>query len=59
MITADADLEADLGIDSLKRAEMLTRVATLFNLGEAARDGRFLQQYTIEGIAGLISELNQ
>ena len=54
-ITADADLEADLGIDSLKRAEMLAIVRTHFELPEVTDDGMFLTQSTLGDLAGLIA----
>ncbi|MFE7598219.1 acyltransferase domain-containing protein [Streptomyces sp. NPDC057494] len=56
VIIGDADLEADLGIDSLKRAEMLGKVSAHFGLGESAVDGRFVAQPTLADLAGLITE---
>ncbi|MET9540695.1 acyltransferase domain-containing protein [Streptomyces sp. NPDC006553] len=55
VITGDADLEADLGIDSLKRAEMLGKVSAYFGLGESAVDGRFVAQPTLADLADLIT----
>ncbi|MFE4306030.1 acyltransferase domain-containing protein [Streptomyces sp. NPDC056664] len=55
VITGDADLEADLGIDSLKRAEMLGKVSARFGLGESAVDGRFVAQPTLADLADLIT----
>lgn len=55
MITGDADLEADLGIDSLKRAEMLVKVSEHFALGDSAQDGRFMVQSTLADLADLMS----
>ncbi|MFD0370487.1 acyltransferase domain-containing protein [Streptomyces sp. NPDC127114] len=57
VITGDADLEADLGIDSLKRAEMLGKVSAHFGLGESAVDGRFVAQPTLADLAALIAEV--
>ncbi|MFF5923829.1 acyltransferase domain-containing protein [Streptomyces flavochromogenes] len=57
VITGDADLEADLGIDSLKRAEMLGKVSARFGLGESAVDGRFVAQPTLADLADLITEV--
>ncbi|MEV6937389.1 acyltransferase domain-containing protein, partial [Streptomyces sp. NPDC051132] len=54
-ITGDADLEADLGIDSLKRAEMLGRVAARFGLRDSAAEGRFIVQPTLAELAGLVA----
>ncbi|MFD3542273.1 acyltransferase domain-containing protein [Streptomyces sp. NPDC058662] len=55
-ITGDADLEADLGIDSLKRAEMLGKVAAHFGLRDSAADGRFIVQPTLAELAELVAE---
>ncbi|WP_395366429.1 acyltransferase domain-containing protein [Streptomyces sp. YH02] len=57
VITGDADLEADLGIDSLKRAEMLGKMSAHFGLGESAVDGRFVAQPTLADLADLITEV--
>ncbi|MFJ7068001.1 acyltransferase domain-containing protein [Streptomyces sp. NPDC101115] len=57
VITGDADLEADLGIDSLKRAEMLGKVSAHFGLGESAVDGRFVAQPTLADLAALIAQV--
>jgi acyl carrier protein len=52
-ITADADLEADLGIDSLKRAEMLAKVTVHFQLKDAD-DGRYASHQTLAELAELV-----
>ncbi len=54
MVTADADLEADLGIDSLKRVEMLAKVSAQFGLGESIESGRFIAQSTLAEVAELV-----
>ena len=54
-VSADADLEADLGIDSLKRAEMLGKVRAHFGLVDAGDDGRFLAQSTLAELAELVA----
>lgn len=54
-MTGDADLEADLGIDSLKRAEMLGKVRAHFGLSDALDDGRFLAQPTLAELAELVA----
>ncbi|MFJ5880641.1 acyl carrier protein, partial [Kitasatospora cineracea] len=54
MVTADADLEADLGIDSLKRVEMLAKVAAEFGLGESVEAGRFIAQPTLADLTELV-----
>lgn len=52
-ITPEADLEADLGIDSLKRAEMLAKVTAHFQLKDAD-DGRYASHQTLAELAGLV-----
>jgi acyl carrier protein len=52
-ITASADLEADLGIDSLKRAEMLVKVTAHFRLPEAGT-AHFVQHQTLSELADLV-----
>ncbi|MFD4999871.1 phosphopantetheine-binding protein [Streptomyces buecherae] len=54
-VTGDADLEADLGIDSLKRAEMLGKVSTRFGLDASVDGGRFLAQSTLAELAELVT----
>lgn len=54
-VEADADLEADLGIDSLKRAEMLGKVGAMFDLPGSVNDGRFLAHTTLAELAGMIA----
>ena len=54
-ISGDADLEADLGIDSLKRAEMLGKVRAHFGLTDSTDDGRFLAQSTLGELAELVA----
>jgi [acyl-carrier-protein] S-malonyltransferase len=55
-VEEDADLEADLGIDSLKRAEMLGKVAVHFSLPESVQDGRFMGHATLAELAGMITK---
>ncbi len=52
-ITPEADLEADLGIDSLKRAEMLAKVTVHFQLKDAD-DGRYASHQTLAELADLV-----
>ncbi|WNV87752.1 acyltransferase domain-containing protein [Umezawaea sp. Da 62-37] len=54
-IEPEADLEAELGIDSLKRAEMLGRVSTEFRLPTSVNDGRFLAHATLAELAGMVT----
>jgi [acyl-carrier-protein] S-malonyltransferase len=54
-LDADADLEADLGVDSLKRAEMLGKVGIHFGLPESVNDGRFLAHGTLGELADMIT----
>jgi acyl carrier protein len=53
-ITANADLEADLGIDSLKRAEMLSKVVAHFALDGAVNNGAFANHQTLLDLAQLV-----
>lgn len=53
-MTPDADLEADLGIDSLKRAEMLAKVTTHFHL-EDVEDGQLASHQTLAELANLVA----
>ena len=55
-VEEDADLEADLGIDSLKRAEMLGKVAVRFSLPESVQDGRFMGHATLAELADMITQ---
>ncbi|GAA2122725.1 acyltransferase domain-containing protein [Streptomyces synnematoformans] len=52
----DADLEGDLGIDSLKRMEVLSTLIDRFGLHHVADDARFALQSTLGGLARLIDE---
>ncbi|GHH65063.1 hypothetical protein GCM10018781_16880 [Kitasatospora indigofera] len=53
-ITGEADLEADLGIDSLKRAEMLGKVTAHFGLHGSSDDVRFIAMPTLAELAELV-----
>ncbi|MFE2914002.1 ACP S-malonyltransferase [Kitasatospora indigofera] len=55
-ITGEADLEADLGIDSLKRAEMLGKVTAHFGLHGSSDDVRFIAMPTLAELAELVAE---
>ncbi|MFW6690944.1 acyltransferase domain-containing protein [Streptomyces sp. MAR4 CNX-425] len=52
----DADLEGDLGIDSLRRMEVLSTLIDRFGLHHVADDTRFALQSTLGGLARLIDE---
>lgn len=52
----EADLEGDLGIDSLKRMEVLSTLIDRFGLHHVADDTRFALQSTLGGLARLIDE---
>jgi [acyl-carrier-protein] S-malonyltransferase len=54
-VEPEADLEADLGIDSLKRAEMLGKVGTEFHLPASVNDGRFLAHATLAELADMVT----
>lgn len=53
-MTPEADLEADLGIDSLKRAEMLAKVTSHFRL-EDLEDGQLASHQTLAELASLVA----
>jgi [acyl-carrier-protein] S-malonyltransferase len=54
VLAEDAELEADLGVDSLKRAELLTIVLRHFELGPPAEDFRIAELRTVGSVAGLV-----
>ncbi|WIX92944.1 acyltransferase domain-containing protein [Amycolatopsis sp. DG1A-15b] len=56
-VEPEADLEADLGIDSLKQAEMLGRVRAEFGLPAAAGDGRLIAHATLAELAGTVTAI--
>ena len=56
MFLADADLEADLGIDSVKQTEMLARVAEQYALPALPDDFRLADYTTLGRIADLIGQ---
>ncbi|WP_369166433.1 acyltransferase domain-containing protein [Streptomyces sp. R28] len=51
LLTADALLEAELGVDSLKQTALLTRVAEEFKLTEGSRGLRILELNSLGAIA--------
>ncbi|MGH3757643.1 acyltransferase domain-containing protein [Actinophytocola sp.] len=53
-VEPDADLEAELGIDSLKRSEMLGRVGTEFDIPPSTNDSRFLAHTTLAELAAMV-----
>jgi [acyl-carrier-protein] S-malonyltransferase len=53
-MTPEADLEADLGIDSLKRAEMLAKVTSHFRL-EDLEEGQLASHQTLAELASLVA----
>lgn len=53
-MTPEADLEADLGIDSLKRAEMLAKVTSHFHL-EDLEEGQLASHQTLAELASLVA----
>ncbi|MEV6105004.1 acyltransferase domain-containing protein [Streptomyces sp. NPDC051940] len=52
----DADLEGDLGVDSLKRMEILGTLTDRFDLHHVVDDTRFALQSNLAGLARLIAE---
>ncbi|MGI5170914.1 acyltransferase domain-containing protein [Spirillospora sp. CA-253888] len=51
---ADADLEADLGIDSLKQTALLTRTAQRFGLPDDDEEVRVADHPTLEAVAATV-----
>jgi acyl transferase domain-containing protein len=58
MLTADIDLEADLGVDSAKQTALLERVRRQYGL-PALPGGRRAEATTLENIAALVEELRR
>ncbi len=54
VFTEDADLEADLGVDSVKQTELLARVSDHFGLSVLPEDFRMADLTTLADIAGLV-----
>jgi [acyl-carrier-protein] S-malonyltransferase len=57
VFTDDADLEADLGVDSLKQVEMFSRLRRRFNLPAASEGVRATAYRTLPAIADGLTEL--
>ncbi|MEU8258089.1 acyltransferase domain-containing protein [Micromonospora inaquosa] len=57
VLTADAELEADLGVDSLKQTELLTRLGERYGFGALPDDFRITELNTLDRIASLIVRL--
>ncbi|MFJ7770969.1 acyltransferase domain-containing protein [Streptomyces sp. NPDC097107] len=56
MLTPDIDLEADLGVDSVKQIALFERVRRQYGLPELPSQRR-IQATTLEELAGLVEEL--
>ncbi|MFB6507225.1 acyltransferase domain-containing protein [Streptomyces sp. NPDC002466] len=57
VLTDDADLEADLGVDSIKQTELFARAATHFGRTLPADGSRLTSYTTLDALAGLLSTL--
>ncbi|MEV4342379.1 acyltransferase domain-containing protein [Streptomyces sp. NPDC049590] len=58
MLTADIDLEADLGVDSVKQVALFQRVREQYGLSEPPSERR-VRATTLEKIAELVEELRR
>ncbi|MBT2385285.1 acyltransferase domain-containing protein [Streptomyces sp. ISL-11] len=58
MLTPDIDLEADLGVDSLKQIALFERVRQLYGLPELPPQQR-LQATTLEQLAGIVEDMRR
>ncbi|WCD85206.1 Polyketide biosynthesis protein PksE [Streptomyces xanthophaeus] len=56
VFTPDALLEAELGVDSVKQVELLSRASTHYGLPARASDFRLGDYETLDKIAGLITD---
>ncbi|MFE7615853.1 acyltransferase domain-containing protein [Streptomyces sp. NPDC057496] len=57
VLTDDADLEADLGVDSIKQTELFARAATRLGRTLPADGSRLTSYTTLDALAGLLSTL--
>ncbi|MFF9570420.1 acyltransferase domain-containing protein [Streptomyces sp. NPDC014685] len=57
VLTDDADLEADLGVDSIKQTELFARAATRFGRTLPTDGSRLTRYTTLDALAGLLSTL--
>ncbi|MGW2180350.1 acyltransferase domain-containing protein [Streptomyces sp. NPDC001732] len=57
VLTDDADLEADLGVDSIKQTELFAQAATRFGRTLPADGSRLTSYTTLDALAGLLRAL--
>ncbi|MFC8722008.1 acyltransferase domain-containing protein [Kitasatospora sp. NPDC057198] len=57
VLTGDADLEADLGVDSIKQTELFARAATRFGRTLPEEGSRLTSHTTLDALAGLLRTL--
>ncbi len=57
VLTAEAELEADLGVDSLKQTELLTRLGERYGFGSLPDDFRITELNTLNRIADLVRRM--
>ncbi|MFF6787646.1 acyltransferase domain-containing protein [Streptomyces filamentosus] len=57
VLTRDADLEADLGVDSIKQTELFARAVTRYGRALPAEGSRLTSYTTLDALAGLLSTL--
>ncbi|PRW62365.1 acyltransferase domain-containing protein [Actinopolyspora mortivallis] len=59
VLTPDADLEADLGVDSVKRNELLQRARDRYELAELPENFRITEYTTLDEITTLVQEMGE
>ncbi|MFJ8129404.1 acyltransferase domain-containing protein [Streptomyces hydrogenans] len=57
VLTEDADLEADLGVDSIKQTELFARAAARYGRVLPAEGSRLTSYTTLDALAGLLATL--
>ncbi|MGW4776146.1 acyltransferase domain-containing protein [Streptomyces filamentosus] len=57
VLTRDADLEADLGVDSIKQTELFARAVTRYGRALPAEGSRLTSYTTLDALAGLLGTL--
>ncbi|MFK3731383.1 acyltransferase domain-containing protein [Streptomyces sp. NPDC088090] len=57
VLTEDADLEADLGVDSIKQTELFAQAAARYGRTLPAEGSRLTSYTTLDALAGLLADL--
>ncbi|WP_033256590.1 acyl carrier protein [Kitasatospora phosalacinea] len=57
VLTGDADLEADLGVDSIKQTELFAQAVTRFGRSLPTEGSRLTSHTTLDALAGLLRTL--